>query len=304
MPSEPANASADAPALPDHGQTRRDFLRWLTGGVPLVVLGGSALSGCGRVAGTGRRQFTMIPRSQMLSMSDDAWTQISADETECQHRETSDLVSRAGLRLAQQAPLAADAPARIVTFENPTVNAWALPNGRIAIYTGLLPYCRNEAAVAAVIGHEIAHVVARHGNERMTQQLTANALTVIAAVGLEAAEVDEDTRAISLAAIGIGGQLGVLLPYSRTHEYEADQLGLTYMARAGYDPREAVAFWQRFADMKNGQHPPEFFSTHPADANRIAAIEARMDQYLAEYRRAPTQHGRGAAIPAPYQQTS
>ena len=178
-------------------------------------------------------------------------------------------------------PLAADAPARLAVFENPTVNAWALPNGRMAIYTGLLPYCGNEAAVAAVVGHEIAHVVARHGNERMSQQLGASVLTTIAMVGLEAAEVDDQTRAVSMAAIGAGGQLGVLLPYSRTHEYEADRLGLTYMASAGYDPREAVAFWQRFADMSSGQKPPEFFSTHPADANRIAAINERMPTPIA-----------------------
>ena len=235
-----------------------------------------------------------------MSMADDAWNQISADETLCQNRDVVDLVERCGQRLVNQAPVRADAPARFAVFENPTVNAWALPNGRIAVYTGLLPYCRNEAAVAAVIGHEIAHVVARHGNERMTQQLGVNVLSVLAATGLEAAEIDDNTRAITVAAIGAGGQLGVLLPYSRSHEYEADQLGLTYMARAGYDPREAVSFWQRFADMSSGQKPPEFFSTHPADDNRIAAIEARMDTYLAAYRQAPQQHGTGAPIPAPY----
>ena len=163
------------------------------------------------------------------------------------------------------------------------MNAWALPNGDIAVYTGLLAFMKNEAALAAVIGHEIGHVVARHGNERMTQNLAAGVAVQLAAIGLGSSELDPETQQMAVAALGAGATVGILLPFSRQHEYEADRLGVAYMASGGYDPREAVTFWQRFASNATGQKPPEFFSTHPSDANRIAKLNERMSSYLQTY---------------------
>ncbi|MFW5845484.1 MAG: M48 family metallopeptidase, partial [Planctomycetota bacterium] len=158
---------------------------------------------------------------------------------------------------------------------------------------------QNEAALSAVIGHEIGHVVARHGNERMSQQLAANVIVALTAVGLEAAEVDPEKRALAVAAIGASATFGVILPYSRRHEYEADRLGATYMAQAGYQPAEAVAFWGRFQEMK-GPGAPDFFSTHPSDAKRIAALQERMGVYERQYSAAGAQLGTGEPVPQRY----
>ena len=157
------------------------------------------------------------------------------------------------------------------------VNAWCMPGGKVVVYTGLLPITQNEKALAVVLGHEISHAVANHGNERMSAQL----LEQLGFSALDAAMQNkpEQTRSIFEGVIGMSTELGFMLPFSRKQESEADRMGLIFMAMAGYDPTEAVNFWKRMAQQSNGQQPPQFLSTHPSDATRIADIQ---NKYLPE----------------------
>ncbi len=164
-------------------------------------------------------------------------------------------------------------------IESEAVNAWCMPGGKIVFYTGILPLTKNRDGLAVVMAHEIAHAIANHGNERMSQGLMTQLGGMALAKAIE--EKPEQTQQLYMAAFGLGSQVGVLLPYSRLHEYEADELGLIFMTMAGYDPNEAVAFWQRMSDM-SGPKPPEFISTHPADKNRIEQIKKllpKMEKY-------------------------
>jgi predicted Zn-dependent protease len=155
-----------------------------------------------------------------------------------------------------------------------------LPGGKIAVFTGILPYAKTEAGLAAVMGHEMAHAVARHGSQRLLR--TTMAQTVMAGAQFSVSDMDPGQRQAVMAALGAGAQYGLLLPFSRDHELEADQMGLLYMARAGYDPREAVTFWERMGD-SNQQQPPEFASTHPSHGTRIERLRAFMPKAIAEF---------------------
>jgi predicted Zn-dependent protease len=167
--------------------------------------------------------------------------------------------------------------------EDKAVNAWCMPGGKVVVYSGLLPVTQTEPALAVVMGHEIAHAVARHGNERMSQQLLAQAGETALSVAL--ANKSPQTQAAFMTAYGVGSQVGVLLPYSRLQESEADKLGLIFSAMAGYDPREAPAFWQRMAKASGGGAPPEILSTHPSDQTRINDLNKFMPQALKYYKK-------------------
>jgi len=160
------------------------------------------------------------------------------------------------------------------------VNAWCMPGGKIVFYTGILPITKDEAGMAVVMGHEVSHALLNHGQQRMS----ADVLTQLGAVGVGAAvgSKSETTQAIAMQAYGVGAQYGVALPFSRSHESEADRVGLTLMAIAGYDPAVSVAFWERMAAKSGGQAPPEFMSTHPSDATRIANLKALIPEAKAE----------------------
>jgi predicted Zn-dependent protease len=161
-----------------------------------------------------------------------------------------------------------------------TPNAWCMPGGKVVVYSGILPFTQDKNGLAVVLSHEIAHAVARHGNERMSQQL----LTQFGGIALSEAikQKPAETQSIFNGAYGIGTQVGVLLPFSREHELEADKLGLIFMAMAGYDPQTAVAFWERMS-AKGGAKPPEFMSTHPSDATRIARIKEALPGTMPYY---------------------
>jgi len=165
--------------------------------------------------------------------------------------------------------------------DSKTVNAWCMPGGKVAVYTGILPLTMDEAGLAVVMGHEIAHAVAKHGNERMSQGLLAQLGGVALSVALSTQPAA--TTDLFLSAYGLGTQVGVLLPYSRVQEAEAKKIGLALMARAGYDPREAVPFWKRMNE-KGGSRPPEFLSTPPAPETRIREIEAFLPEAMKYYR--------------------
>lgn len=163
------------------------------------------------------------------------------------------------------------------------VNAFCLPGGKIVVYTGIIPVAENEAALATVLGHEMAHATSRHGAQRVLQQnLTQTAMTGIA---VSLSDMDYDKQRTVMAALGAGAQFGILMPFSRKHESEADEIGLIYMARAGYDPRESIRFWTRMEKMAAAQ-PPEFLSTHPSHGTRIGQLEALMPKAMEEYNRA------------------
>ena len=164
--------------------------------------------------------------------------------------------------------------------EEDTPNAWCMPGGKVVVYTGILPITENETGLAVVMGHEIAHAVARHGNERMSQQLTVQGLGTALAIAID--EKPEQTKNLFMAAYGLGSQLAYVLPYSRTHETEADQMGLIFMAMAGYNPQEAVDFWQRMSEL-GGEKPPEFLSTHPTDETRINNLKKFMPEAMTYY---------------------
>jgi predicted Zn-dependent protease len=157
-----------------------------------------------------------------------------------------------------------------------------MPGGKVVVYTGILPITRDEAGLATVMGHEIAHAVARHGNERMSQALLTQMGGMALAVALE--QNPSQTNQLWMAVYGMGAQVGILLPYSRLHESEADHLGLIFMAMAGYDPNKAVEFWERMAQMKSGQAPPEFLSTHPSDEARIKKIKELLPEAMQYYK--------------------
>jgi len=167
--------------------------------------------------------------------------------------------------------------------DDPTVNAWCMSGGKVVVYTGLLPLTISEAGLATVMGHEIAHAVARHGSERMSDQMLVQLGST--ALSSAIAQKPEQTKSIVMTAFGIGTQVGVMLPFSRQHEYEADHMGLLFMAMAGYNPNESIAFWERMAK-QGGQKPPEFLSTHPVDQNRIDRIKLKMGDAMAYYEKA------------------
>lgn len=168
------------------------------------------------------------------------------------------------------------------------VNAFCLPGGKIVVYTGILPVAQNEAALATVLGHEMAHATSRHGSQRVLEQnLTQTAMTGVA---VSLSDMDYNKQRVVMGALGAGAQFGVLMPFSRKHESEADEIGLIYMARAGYDPHESIRFWERMERASKGA-PPEFLSTHPSHGTRIQALEALMPKAMEEYSR--SQHAGG-----------
>jgi predicted Zn-dependent protease len=258
----------------------------------LVILG-IFLAGCATVPITGRRQLSLVPRSQVFALSDDNYRKILSESKLSQDSEKVQMVVRVGRNIALSAEefmLENNMEDKVAGYDwefnliedGEVVNAFCMPGGKIAVYTGILPITQDENGLATVLAHEVAHALANHGSERMSQIL----LVQLGGVSLSAALEDspEETVRWWMLAYGLGTQVGALLPYSRTHEREADHIGLLIMARAGYDPREAISFWQRMSQQQK-QRPPEFLSTHPDVAKRIEAIQADLPQALEYYKR-------------------
>lgn len=235
--------------------------------------------------------FIMIPLSQEIFLGKQAYNEILKNEKYSYDRKTAALVKQTGLRIAKVSAMPnLDWEFRLI--ESKQQNAFALPGGKVAVYTGLLPVAMNEAGLATVMSHEIAHVIARHGAQRMTRQLILTAGLMATSISLE----NSKQKKIIMAAFGVGIMYGFTLPFSRTNEAEADQIGLTYMARAGYDPNEAVRFWKRFADVKKEKEVPEFLSTHPADKRRIALINRYLTRAKIDYNTVKIKYGLGKTI--------
>ena len=262
--------------------------------ITAVVLAAAMFAvSCSTVPVTGRSQLNMIPSSTMLSMSYQQYgdfmksNQVSRDQAKVQ------MVRNVGVRIQRAVETYFNQKGwsdqlsgykwEFNLIESPDVNAWCMPGGKVVVYTGILPVTKTEEGLAVVMGHEIAHAIAEHGNERMSQGL----LTQLGGMALNEALASkpEQTRALWMTAFGVGAQVGVLLPYSRLHESEADKLGLIFMAMAGYNPNEAVSFWQRMAANKGGQAPPEFLSTHPSDETRIKDLKAALPEAMQYYKK-------------------
>jgi predicted Zn-dependent protease len=193
----------------------------------------------------------------------------------------TDMVNRVSSRIARaMGPEMPDAEWEFVLFEEPSANAFAMPGGKIAVFTGLLEKVDSDDELAAVIGHEIAHVLLKHANQRMSAELLRTVGGVAATVATK--DMEDDDRALVMAAYGLGTQVGIMLPYSRSHETQADRLGLIIAARAGYDPRAAVTFWEKMAAAGGGS-PPEFLSTHPSYDTRLDTLRGTMPEALRYY---------------------
>ncbi len=252
----------------------------------LILLGGMlTLSGCYTVPETGRRAFIATPLSQEVALGASAFQEIKQQERVSTDPEAIARVSEVGRRIAAVA--ADDMPDLewefVVFDDDDTINAFALPGGKVGVYTGLLDIAETDDHLAAVIGHEIAHVTARHGGERMTRAISLAA----AGIGLGIATRDSEHQNAIMIAYGLGSTLAVELPFSRRAEKEADEVGIMYAARAGFDPRKAVDFWQRMHAVAEGRpQVPTLLSTHPSDQQRIAHLKSLMPEAMEEFRRA------------------
>lgn len=245
---------------------------------------------CSTVPVTGRRQLDLVPQSQLLALSFEQYNQFLSQHKVISGTTESALVKKVGYaiqRAVVQYFNTIKKPEILKGYKwefnlvlDSSVNAFAMPGGKVAVFTGILPVTENEQGLAVVLGHEIAHAVANHGNERMSQLL----LVQLGGMALSEAlsEKPELTQQLALIAFGVGTQVGVLLPYSRIQESEADRLGLIFMAMAGYDPRTAIGFWQRM-EQQNDPTVPEFLSTHPATSTRISDIESQIPEAMKYY---------------------
>jgi metalloendopeptidase OMA1, mitochondrial len=234
---------------------------------------------------TGRRARVGLSVEQEANLGLQSFEDVVSHSNLVQEGPAYDLTRKVASRLVQVVdPSARNFQWQVAVIDNSTQNAFCLPGGKIVVYTGIIPIAQNEAGLATVLGHEIAHATSRHGAQRVFQQ---NALQ-IAMMGVQGsmADMDYQARREISGLLGAGAQYGVLLPFSRQHELEADRIGLTYMARAGYDPRQAIAFWRRMMQISQVRKPPEFMSTHPADETRIQQLEQLIPAALEEYRKA------------------
>jgi predicted Zn-dependent protease len=250
------------------------------------------LSGCSQVEITGRKQLNLVPDSMMNSMSFQNYDEFLSGHKLSTNVEQTQMVKRVGSKIEQAVKnycaekgiqdKLAGYQWEFNLVEDPNVNAWCMPGGKVVVYTGLLPVTQTEAGLAVVMGHEIAHAFAKHGAERMSQGLLVDLGGIALSKALE--EKPEQTKNLFMTSYGIGSQVGVLLPYNRVQESEADHLGLIFMAMAGYNPQEALAFWQRMAAANKGSKPLELLSTHPADETRIRNIEKLLPEAMTYYK--------------------
>jgi predicted Zn-dependent protease len=247
-------------------------------------------AGCATVPMTGRRQLSLVSDAEMNALSYQQYGQVIAESKLSSDPEATAMIKRVGanIQAAVEDYFAKEGASSHLAgyewefnlIESDQVNAWCMPGGKVAFYTGILPICQDEDGVAVVMGHEIAHAIAEHGGERMSHQLAVQmgGLALSEAVKSQ----PEQTQALYLGAFAVGSHYGAMLPYSRKHESEADEMGLNMMAMAGYDPRKAPAFWERMS--AGGGAPPEFMSTHPSDETRIRQLNEHMPEAMEYYR--------------------
>ncbi len=256
----------------------------------LIIIALLYLVSCSVVPMTGRKQFIAIPSSQMIALSNGSYAQVLEESEMSTNQHYVTMVRTVGAKLTvaveaymkenglEAALEGYDWQYNVVVSDQ--LNAWCMPGGKIVFYEGIIPVCQDEAGVAVVMGHEIAHAVAKHGNERLSQQLAVQMGGAALSEALKTQK--QETMELAMLAFGVGAKVGLELPYSRTHETEADELGLYFMAMAGFDPRVAPVFWERM-DQNSGELPPEFLSTHPHPANRVENLNRLMPKAMEYY---------------------
>ena len=251
------------------------------------------LYACATVPISGRQQLDLVSNPEITLMAAQQYQQVLKENKLSDNKEETALIKRAGARIqraVEQYMSDAGLASQLEGFnwefnliqDDKTVNAWCMPGGKVAFYTGILPVCKDENGVAVVMGHEIAHAIANHGRERMSQGLVENGLlsSLSAALG----QNPTLTQQIFLQAVGAGANIG-MLKFSREQESEADHIGLIFLAKAGYDPNEAPEFWGRMVAMSKSEKPPEWLSTHPSDQSRIQALKGWIPEALKYYRK-------------------
>jgi len=232
---------------------------------------------------TGRASHVGMSTREEALLGLQGYEQVLAQSESIDAGPELEMVRRVSSRLANATgKVGADFDWRVSLIRSPQVNAFCLPGGKIVVYTGILSITQNEPALATVLGHEMAHATSRHGSQRVLEQNLAQ--TALTGVAMSLSDMDYDKQRAVMGALGAGTQFGVLMPFSRKHESEADAIGLLYMGRAGYDPRESIRFWQRMENV-GGPQPPEFLSSHPSHGTRIQQLEAEMPKALEEYNR-------------------
>ena len=259
-----------------------------------IILYGLVICACTTTPVSNRSALILIPKSQEISLGIQSYNEILKREKESEDTQLNQIIRRVGQRIAS----VSDMPKlewEIKLIESDQKNAFALPGGKIAIYTGILSVAKNEAGLATVMSHEIAHVIARHGAQRMTQQMLLQGAMIGAGLSMK----NSTQKNIVLSALGVGVLYGFTLPFSRLHESEADQIGLIYMAKAGYDPNEAINFWERFGQVKGNKEVPEWASTHPADATRIQGLRGYLSRAKYDYQNVKVKYGLGQSFRLP-----
>ncbi len=260
--------------------------------LPFILL---EATGCATNPYTKRWQLLMVPRSYEANLGAQAYQDVLSDPKVKMSQNPSEVapVQRIAARIIEAAKRSKYAEAAnefkwevTVIKDDGTKNAFALPGGKIAVYTGIFPVADNESGLAAIVGHEVVHALARHGSERMSQGILAQIGLVGASIAMQTQGFSPVTSQAAMSALGVGTQVGVLLPFSRAHESEADYIGLLLAADAGYDPQEAVRVWQRMQQSSDGKQPQEFLSTHPGHETRIKRLTEEMPEALALYNKA------------------
>jgi predicted Zn-dependent protease len=254
---------------------------------------GLLLYACARVAVTGRQQLSLVPNSEIIPMADQQYDSVIRTSKLSNNAQQTAMVRNVGTRIARavdQYMAEHNASSELQGFQwefnlidDPkTVNAWCMPGGKVAFYTGIMPICQDEAGVAVVMGHEVAHAIANHAGERMSQGLLANGL--LGTLGTALGQNPTLTQQVFLQAVGVGAQLG-MLKFSRQQESEADRIGLIFMSMAGYDPHIAPQFWERMMAQSGGGQPPEWLSTHPSNASRIRDLNKEIPEAMKYYKK-------------------
>ena len=261
--------------------------------IVFFILIAALFTGCTENLVTGRKQLSLVSETELQSMARQEYKTFLNENrvVSASNNRDAEMVRRVGTRIAGAIKLYYDGKGltsildgyqwEFNLIEDKDANAWAMPGGKVVVYTGLLPITQNEAALAVVLGHEITHAIAQHGSERMSQGLLQQLGG--AALQIALANKPAETQNLFLTAYGVGSTVGGLLPFSRKEESEADKFGLFFSAMAGYNPQEAIPFWERMA-AAGGAKPPEFLSSHPSDENRIAKLKAIMPQAMEFYR--------------------
>lgn len=245
---------------------------------------------CAKNPFTGKSTLALVPNSEILPSAFQQYNQFLSENKVVTGTSDAKRVENVGMKIKTAAErwLNANGHSNYLEgyeweyklVESKEVNAWCMPGGKIVFYTGIMPICKDDAGMAAVMGHEVAHALANHGQQRMSAGVLQQAGAV--GVGLATGNKSAETQQLAMTAYGATTQFGGMLPFSRAHESEADMIGLTLMAIAGYNPDNAVTFWERMAAQSGGQAPPEFMSTHPSNATRIANIKSLIPQAKAE----------------------